>query len=111
MLQQTFEILKRLMQNPFEFAACIMNVNCKWLRKVLVLAAGCVFLFLFSTGWLRFTVYIMKVARHAPMHIQDAGRRTCHLLSTSCKAARRSPMRVHDVAGESTIYYQHHQGV
>jgi hypothetical protein len=46
------------------------------------------------------------------MRIHDADRHICHLHTIHVmKLARRSPMRVHEVAGESAVYYPHHVSV
>jgi hypothetical protein len=55
----------------------------------------------------KLTTYIMEVARQASIRIQ------AYLPSIirTMKADRRSPMRVYDVAGESAVYYSHHDSV
>ncbi len=65
------------MQNPFEFAASIMNKDSKWLKTLqtahstfqisLFLAIGWLSLFLFSVGRQILTLHIMNVARQLPM--------------------------------------------
>ncbi len=49
----------------------------------------------------------MNVANQAPLQIRNGGGEG-NLLSTihNTKVARQSPMRVHDVVGESAIYHR-----
>jgi hypothetical protein len=79
----------------------------------LILVIGWLFLSLFPIGWLiqqKLKMYIIKIARLAPMCIHDGGE--VNLPSTICimMIARQSPMCIHDVAGKFTIYYPHHAG-
>ncbi len=82
---QDFEVGKRLMPNPFEFAASLMNVDSKLLstfkilhftfKIFLTLAIGWWFFSLFPIGWL--------------------GRLLCAFMMA---------------AAESAVYYPHHEG-
>jgi hypothetical protein len=69
------------------------------------------FLSLYSIGW--FLLSLIPIGRdlHFSLQIRIAentptSRFTIHIM----KVLRQSPMRIHDVAGKSAIYYPHHEG-
>jgi hypothetical protein len=69
------------------------------------------FFSLSSTGW--FLLSLIPIGRdlHFSLRIRitentPTSRYTIHIM----KVLRQSPMRIHDVTGQSAIYYPHHKG-
>jgi hypothetical protein len=62
---------------------------------------GWFLLSLFPIGWDIHFLLRLWIAENTP-----TSRFTIHIM----KVLRQSPMRIHDVAGKSAIYYPHHEG-
>jgi hypothetical protein len=66
---------------------------------------------LFSIGW--FLFFLIPIGRdlYFSLRIRIAENTpTSHFTIHIRKVPRQSPMRIHDVAGKSAIYYPHHEG-
>ncbi len=64
-----------------------------------------------SIGW--FLISLLPISQHLHFSLRiwivqnmPTSRSTIHVM----KVFRQSPMRVHDVAGKSAVYYPHHEG-
>jgi hypothetical protein len=69
------------------------------------------FLSLSSIGWFLLSLFPIGRDLHFSLRLWIAksmptSRFTIHIM----KMLRQSPMRIHDVAGKSAIYYPHHEG-
>jgi hypothetical protein len=69
------------------------------------------FFSLSSIGWYLLSLFPIGRDLHFSLRIQIAentptSRFTIHIM----KVLRQSPMRIHEVAGKSAIYYPHHEG-
>jgi hypothetical protein len=69
------------------------------------------FLFSSSIGW--FLLFLFPIGRDLNFSLRiriaentPTSRFTIHIM----KVLRQSPMHIHDLAGKSAIYYQHHEG-
>jgi hypothetical protein len=100
-----FKILQCLIQNPFEFATSIMNLDSKWLSTLkFSIPHSKQFLSLSSIGF-RLVTYTFFIMNTDSRKLADISH-TVHIMN----ALRRSPISVHDVAGKSAIYQLHHEG-
>jgi hypothetical protein len=80
----------------------VRNITFHILNNFLSLSSiGCFLLSLFPIGRdLHFSLRI-RIAKNTP-----TSRFTIHII----KVLKQSPIRSHDVAGKSAIYYPHHEG-
>jgi hypothetical protein len=66
---------------------------------------------LFSIGWFLFSLIPIGRDIHFSLRIRIAENTPTSLFTIHImKVPRQSPMRIHDVAGKSAIYYPHHEG-
>jgi hypothetical protein len=64
-----------------------------------------------SIGWLLLSLFPIGWDFHFSLRIRIAENTpTSHFTIHIMKVLRQSPMRIHDVAGKSAIYYPHHEG-
>ncbi len=68
------------------------------------------FLSLSSIDWFLLSLFPIGRDLHFSLQIRIAENTPTSRFTIHMKLLRQSPIRIHDVAGISAIYYQHHEG-